>query len=174
MPVVRGSYSGTYKGFSIGNTEIGYRHSYSYRGRNINFDAVGEIPVDVIFSGINMSVSFVAQEYDSAAIDLLRWPFNNVIGTTSPAGLSLWQAAKPLLLSGCNEEADPQTILFPKAILAPDFDLDIDYSHKERPLPMRMTIFPVAYIGDGSIDYDEPIYPQGCEDVIYFIETNWI
>jgi hypothetical protein len=173
MSVVRGSYSATYGGFSVGNTEIGFRHAYSYRGRNINFDAVGEIPVDVIFSGINMSVSFVAQEYDAAAIDLLRWPFNATVGVTSPAGLSLWEAAKPLLLTGCNVNTEPQTILFPKTILAPDFDLEIDYSHKERPLPMRLMVFPVSYSGDGSIDYDEPLYPQGCEDVIYFIETAW-
>lgn len=173
MSIVRGAYRATYNGLSIGNTEIGFRHSYSYRGRNINFDAVGEIPVDVIFSGMNMSVSFVAQEYDAAAIDILRWPFNNDIGTTSPAGLSLWEAAKPLLLTGCNVNTDPQTILFPKAILAPDFELEIDYSHKERPLPIRLVIFPVTYEADGSDYITEPAYPNGCEDVIYFVETYW-
>lgn len=173
MSVIRGSYSATYDGFNVGNTEIGFRHSYSYRGRNINFDAVGETPVDIIFSGMNMSVSFVAQEYDAAAIDYLRWPFNATIGITSPAGLSLWQAAKPLLLTGCNTLTDPQTILFPKTILAPDFDLDIDYSHKERPLPMRLMVFPVSFESDGSVYYTDPAYPHGCEDVVYFIETYW-
>jgi hypothetical protein len=173
MSVIRGSYSATYNGLNIGNTEIGFRHTYSYRGRNINFDAVGETPVDVIFSGMNMRVSFVAQEYDAAAIDELRWPFNVNIGETSPAGLSLWQAAKPLLLTGCNTLTDPQTILFPKAILAPDYDLDIDYSHKERPLPMQLVIFPVSFESDGSVYYSTPAYPQGCTNVVYFIETYW-
>lgn len=173
MSIVRGSYFGTYKGFSIGNTEIGFRLSYSYRGRGIMFDAVGETPVDTIYTGINMRVSFVAQEYDAAAIDLLRWPFNTTIGETSPAGLSLWEAAGPLLLTGCNVLTEPQTILFPKAILSPDFDLDIDYSHKERPLPMQLSIFPVAVEGDTSDYYDGPSYPAGCTDVVYFIETAW-
>lgn len=173
MSVIRGSYSATYNGFNIGNTEIGFRHSYSYRGRNINFDAVGETPVDVIFSGMQMSVSFVAQEYDAAAIDRLRWPFNSLIGVTSPAGLSLWQAAKPLLLTGCATNVDPETILFPKTILAPDFDLDIDYSHKERPLPMRLVVFPVSFEEDISSYISSPSYPAGCANVVYFIETNW-
>lgn len=172
MTIIRGSYNATYNALSIGNTQVGYRHSYSYQGRPINFDAVGNTPVDTIFAGISMSVDFVAQEYDAAAIDTLRWPFNAAIGRVAPAGLSMWQLAKPLILTSCINGINPQTLTFIKAILAPDFDLDIEYSHKERPLPMRLTVFPVKYEADG--DYSVPEMPTGCNDLVYFTEEDWV
>lgn len=170
MSVIRGAYSATYNALAVGNTEVGFRMSYSYKGRNINFDAVGEVPVDVIFAGISLTVDFVAQEYDAAAIDILRWPFNGIVGTIDPAGLSMWQQAKPLILTGCTNGVDPQTITFYKAILAPDYDLDIEFSHKERPLPIRLMVLPVKYNSEG---YTTPEYPSGCSDVVYFEEANW-
>jgi len=170
MSVIRGSYSATWNALAIGNTEVGFRKSYSYRGRNINFDAVGETPVDTIFAGITMTIDFVAQEYDAAAIDSLRWPFHATLGTVAPAGLSLWTAAKPLILTSCVTGVDPATITFYKTILAPDFQLDIDYSHKERPVPLRLMVFPVAYSQGG---YATPSMPTGCLDVVYFEETYW-
>ena len=173
--VVRGSYYGTYDGVAIGETEVGFRHSYSYNGRNITFDSVGETPVDIIYAGLNMNVDFVAQQYVAAAIDDLRWPFNFIIGTVAPAGLSIWAIAKPLLLTSCVTGVDPQTIFFPKAILAPGFSLDIDYSHKERPLPMRLMILPVRYNAEGyeGTGEDDILMPSGCTDIIYFEETLW-
>lgn len=170
MSVIRGSYSATYNALAVGNTQVGFRHSYSYNGRNINFDAVGETPVDIIFAGLNMNVDFVAQEYDAAAIDILRWPFHVTPGQVDPAGLSLWQAAKPLILTSCLTGVNPQTLTFIKAILAPGFDLDINYSHQERPLPMRLVVFPVKY---NAVGYTTPEMPTGCDDVVYFTETDW-
>jgi hypothetical protein len=170
MTVIRGSYSGTYNSLAIGNTEIGFRVSYSYKGRNINFDSVGDTPVDIIFAGLNMNVDFVAQEYDAAAIDTLRWPFDAIQGNLSPAGLSMWLLAKPLVLTGCTTGVDPQTITFYKTILSPDFNLDIDYSHRERPLPMRLIVFPVKYNSEG---YATPELPSGCTDLVYYDEANW-
>jgi hypothetical protein len=171
--VIRGSYSGTYDGEDIGETEVGFRHSYLYNGRNINFDSVGETPVDIIYAGLNMNVDFVAQQYDADAIDWLRWPFNFIKGMVKPAGLSLWERAKPLLLTSCLVNVNPRTLLFPKAILAPGFNLDIDYSHKERPLPMRLIILPVKYRSDGYEGSVELERPEGCTDIVYFEETNW-
>lgn len=175
MAIVRGSYRGTYNGLNVGNTEVGFRLSYAYNGRSINFDAIGETPADIIYAGLQMNVDFVAQEYDSAAIDDLRWPFFSIPGQVAPAGLSLWDLAKPLLLTSCISGTDPRTILFPKAILAPGFNLDIDFSHKERPLPIRMLIFPVKYLETGyggSVD-DDTYRPDGCAELIYFEETLW-
>jgi hypothetical protein len=174
MPdVIRGSYSGVYDGLDIGETEVGFRHSYSYNGRNINFDSVGETPVDIIYAGLNMNVDFVAQQYDADAIDDLRWPVNSIVGTVAPAGLSLWTLAKPLLLTSCINGVNPRTLFFPKAILAPGFNLDIDYSHKERPLPMRLIIFPVKYNADGYEGSAGVERPEGCGEIVYFEETQW-
>lgn len=163
MSIVRGSYNATWNSLSVGNTEIGFRHSYNYRGRTINFDAIGETPVDTIFAGMTMTVDFVAQEYDAAAVDSLRWPFNATIGQLAPAGQSLWELARPLVLTACGSTA-PSTITFYKTILAPDFDLDIDYSHRERPLPMRLIVFPVRAGATSQM-------PSGCNDIIFFVEA---
>lgn len=170
MTVIRGTYNAVYNSLSIGNTQVGFRKNYSYRGRPINFDAVGETPVDTLFAGLELSVDFVAQEFDASAIDILRWPFHATIGQLDPAGQSLWELAKPLLLISCHTDIDPQTILFPKAILAPEYQVSIEYSHRERPLPMRLQVFPVMYDSEG---YATPSMPSGCEDIVYFVETNW-
>lgn len=169
MSVIRGSYTGTYNALNVGNTEAGFRQSYSYQGRNINFDSVGETPVDVIFAGINITVDAVFQEYDAPAIDLIRWPFTATPGLLDPAGLSMWAAAKPLILTSCTGVL-PLSIEYPKAILAPEYSLDIDFSHRERPVPMRFIILPVQFEALG--DYSSPSLPNGCEDVVYFVETN--
>lgn len=166
MTVIRGAYNATYNSLSIGNTEVGFRKSYSYQGRDINFDAVGATPVDSIFDGLTLNIDFVCMEYDAAAIDILRWPFHATIGTLAPAGLSMWQLAKPLVLTSCTTGVNPQTITFYKAILAPGYDLELEYSHRERPVPLRMMIFPVKDGATGSL-------PDGCNDIVYFTETLW-
>lgn len=170
MSIIRGTYNGTYNGFDIGNTQVGFRKSYSYNGRAINFDSVGQTPVDIIFAGLQMKVGFVAQEYDAEAIDILRWPFGTIPGRASPQGLSMWEQAKPLLLTACKNTNIPQSILFPKAILAPDYTIDLDYSHTERPLPMSLVIFPVKYEA-GDPEYDTPLMPSGCSEIVWFVET---
>lgn len=168
MPIMRGAYTGSYNALAVGNTQIGFKTSYSYRARGIVFDAVGSTPVDMLFDGFDMKVSFVAQEWTAAAIDDLRWPFHAIPGELAPSGLSLWTLAKPLLLTSCDAlNTLPATILFPKAILAPDYNLDVDYNHLERPLPMQLVVLPVKKAGS----YATPLLPDGCNNVVYFVET---
>lgn len=165
---MRGSYVGTYNALAIGNTQIGFKTSYSYRARGIMFDTVGSTPVDMLFDGMDFKVSFVAQEWTAAARDALRWPFSATPGELVPSGISLWTAAKPLLLTACDALTTvPVTILFPKAILAPDYTLDTDYNHLERPLPIQLIVFPVKKAGS----YAVPLLPDGCNNVVYYIET---
>jgi hypothetical protein len=170
MGIVRGAYTATWNALDVGNTELGFRESYQHRGREINFDAVGETPVDTIFTGVSMFVDMVLQEYDAAAIEDLRWPWHSVPGQMFPAGDSLWELARPLVLTSCRTGTNPQTKSFYKAILATDFDLDILYSHRERPLPMRMRIFPLKYNAAG---YATPEMVDGCSEYIFYEETQW-
>lgn len=167
MPIMKGAYSATYNAQAVGNTEIGFKLSYSYRAKGIVFDVVGGNPVDMLLDGIDMKVGFVAQEWDAAAVPALRWPFSATLGRTTPSGLSMWTAAKPLLMTACNVATLPATILFPKAILAPDYTLDIDFNHLNRPLPMQLIVFPVKQ----AESYASPVLPNGCDDIVYFIET---
>lgn len=119
---------------------------------------------------MQMKVGFVAQEYTAEAIDSLRWPFNTIPGRVAPQGLSMWELAEPLLLTACKTTNVPQSILFPKAILAPDYTVDIDYSHMERPVPMSLLILPVKYEA-GDPEYETPLMPDGCTEIVWFVET---
>jgi hypothetical protein len=169
MSIVRGPYRATWNGLNIGNTEIGFRKAYSYQGRNIAFDAVGDVNVDVLLGGINMTIDFVAQEYDAEAIESLRWPWHSIPGSMYPAGQSMWMLAKPLILTACLSTTDPATITFYKTILAPGFDVEINYAHIERPVPLRLMAFPIAY--DAGSGYANPEMPSGCTEMVYYDET---
>lgn len=168
--IIKGPYNGTWNGLNIGNTLVGFNHKYSYRGRRIQFDSIGETDVDIILSGLSMSVDFVGQEFDAAAIDTMRWPWHATIGQMPVSGVSMWELAKPLILTSCKTGVNPMTITFYKTILAPDFEIDTKYSHEERPLGMRMMVFPVKYDSEG---YATPELPTGCEDNVYFEQTLW-
>ena len=76
---------------------------------------------------------------------------------------------------------------WPKAIIAPDFDVRTPFSHRERYIPIRMVILPVraviAYVG-GNITYqylfnDAGTYDingfvrriQGCDKKLYYFDS---
>ena len=171
MTIIKGTYASTYNGLDTGNTEVGFRKQYSYQGRNINFDAVGVTPVDIIFQGMRMTVDFVAMEYDAPAVDSLRWPFHATPGQLDPAGQSLWDLARPLILTACNVATVPATITFYKTILAPEFDLELEYSHRERPVPMRLMVLPVQFDATGAYAGATLLRPNGCNDIVYYEEA---
>lgn len=169
MSVISGAYNATWNALAVGQLEVGgIRERYSWNGREIRFDAVGMAPVDSLFGGIAMALDLVAMEYNAAAIDTMRWPFHIIPGTVPPAGLSMWEKAKPLVLTGCRDDVDPLTKTFHKTILAPGYDVELDYSaNKERSVPLRVLVFPVKY----AADYAVPLMPTGCSDIVYYSET---
>ena len=168
MSVIAGAYNATWNGLSLGNTEGGFRKSYNYDGLQIRFDSVGSGVIDIIRTGLAMFVDFVLMEYDAAAVDALRWPFDGTIGSYSNSGASMWQAAKPLVLTSCRQ-IDPATITFYKTIMAPGYSMELDYAgSKERIVPLRLIVFPIKYAAEIS---SNPEMPNGCEDAIYFEET---
>lgn len=168
MTVISGAYRATWNALNLGNTESGFRVSYNYDGRQIRFDEVGTSVVDIIKTGLTMFIDFVLMEYDAAAVDDLRWPVSSIIGTFNNVGSSMWAAAQPLILTSCRA-IDPQTITFYKTILAPGYNLEIDYSgSKERTIPIRLMVFPIRYESEGSGPVE---MPGGCEDSVYFEET---
>ncbi len=165
-----GAYQGTWDDMVIGNVGLGgYKKRYNYSRKDVNFDAVGNVPVDSLFTGLNMFVDFVIMQYHQEAISAMTWPWAAQRGLTPTAGRSMWDFAKPLVLTGCNDTVNPLSITFHKTIIAPDYEVIHNYEGTvERMIPMRLIVFPVKY---SNTNYNTPLRPEGCTDVCYFTET---
>lgn len=168
--IVSGAYSGVWKTLAIGNIGLGgYKLRYAYSRKDVNFDAVGNVPVDILFTGLNMFVDFVLMQYNKPAVSAMTWPWSIIKGTVPAAGKALWDTAGPLVLSACSSEINPRTITFHKTIVAPDYEQIHNYeSTVERMIPMRLIVLPVKY---NSAGYSTPERPAGCEEVTYYTET---
>lgn len=167
--ITSGAYTATWNALAVGQVRPGgYKKRYGYESKPIFFDSVGMNAVDMLFGGIHMFVDFVCMDYNAAAINKLRWPFHNLVGTSPVSGYSIWEAAKPFVMTSCRADINPQTITFYKTYLAPNFDIELDYSGTtERILPMRLIVLPRQYVSGAGAT----VLPSGCSDIEYFIET---
>jgi hypothetical protein len=168
--IVISSYSATWNALAVGNVaKGGFKKRYNYSRRDVLFDAVGDTPVDMLFTGLNMFVDFGVMQYNKEAIATMTWPWDVIRGTVPNAGKSLWLMAKPFVLTACDADANPTSITFIKTIIAPDFDTIHNYSGtEERMIPMRLIVLPVKYNSGG---YTTPERPIPCEKVTYFTEV---
>jgi hypothetical protein len=172
--VVSGAFSSVWNELDVGNVALGgYKLRYSYLQKEINFDAVGLTPVDALFTGLIMLIDFVCMQYSSEAISEMAWFMGDSTagrGRVKAAGFSLWDAAKPFIMTSCSMTNNPTAMTFHKTILAPNFEVVQDHSGvTEKVVPMRLIVFPVAYNGDN--DYTPPLRPVACTDTVYFTET---
>lgn len=171
--VQSGAYSSTWNALNVGNVALGgYKMRYSYLQKEINFDAVGLVPVDTLFTGLVMMLDFVCMQFSAEAIMSMSWPWGDITsgrGRVSPAGFSMWDTAKPFIMTSCSAKTNPTSITFHKTILAPGFEVIQDHSGvQEKVVPIRLVVFPVAYDGAG---YATPIRPVACTDTVYFTEV---
>lgn len=172
--VVSGAYSATWNANDIGNVAIGgYKLRYSYLQKEINFDAVGLTPVDTLFTGLVMMLDFVCMQYSTVGILGMSWPWGDITGglrgNVNAAGFSMWDAAKPFIMTSCSNATNPTSITFYKTILAPGFEVIQDHSGvQEKVVPIRLIVFPVAYDGSG---YATPSRPVACTATQYFTEV---
>lgn len=200
MAIISGSYSAAWghtnpindNYLPLGNTATGFRETTSMSARTINFDALGEAPADMIFTGVTMFIDFVLQEFDARVIDVFRWrcftggtdavdpiavpaspDYVPGIGQTKTAGGSLWDRARPLVLTSCIAGVNPYQKIYYKTILAPNYDFDVNYSHTERVLPYRLIVLPVLGGTDILEEPDDPARPVGCTDLAYCHEIPW-
>jgi hypothetical protein len=171
--VVSGAYNAVWNGNTVGQVQLGgFKHRYSYEERKIMFDAVGTNPVDTLYTGLSMYVDFVCMQYHEQAIQVMSWPFHTTRGTASAAGFSMWERARPLVLSACDQTINPRTITFYKTILAPNYEVAMDFSGvQERMVPIRLIVYPIQYEGSEVGLYSTPLLPAACVDTVYFSET---
>jgi uncharacterized membrane protein YczE len=145
MTFVAGSYSATYNSLALGIIEDGFTIDWVSRAEDIVADVGGTAPIDGVYQGLEMQVSFTLSEWDAAAAQSAFWPFANTIGEVGRIGTLLSSLAKTLVLTKCaNTSAAPTTITFQSAILAPGFSVSTLWANKHRKIPLQMRILPIG------------------------------
>lgn len=188
--VIAGAYTAVWNGLDIGQvTTDGYKMRYRTGGYDITADTTGEgTVVDSIYNGLSMTIDFVAEHWNAQAIEQLLWWFGNTgasysWGRTDGVGMRMFDAAKPLVLTAChidgtgldalpsNPYIDPLDITWPRAILAPNQDIEFLMSTKPRFLPISVMVFPV----DTGFSPATPTTSErvsNCSNMIYFVSTR--
>jgi hypothetical protein len=122
--VVSGAYKANYEGLDMGLSQAGFTLSQRTMGQSITSDITGDAEVDHLWQGVQMSVSFVLNNWNAEAVQHLLWWFGDTLSDTDLAagkpgkqirergrygsvqrvGLSAWEYARPLELVSCQLE----------------------------------------------------------------------
>lgn len=161
MTFVAGSYSATYNSQTLGIIEDGFTIDWVYRAEDIVADVGGAAPVDGVYQGLEMQVSFTLSEWDATAAAAAFYPFSSTLGDAGRMGRLLSTMAKVLALTKCQDtSAIPNTITFQSAILAPGFSVSTFWANKHRKIPLQMRILPIGLDSVANL--------QQCELLRYF------
>ena len=143
MTFVAGSYTATYNTLALGIIEDGFTIDWVSRAEDIIADVGGAAPIDGVYQGLEVQISFTLSEWDAAAAQTAFWPFETTVGQMGRIGRLLSGMAKPLALTKCaNTTAAPTMISFPSAILSPGFSVQTFWANKLRKIPLQMRILP--------------------------------
>jgi hypothetical protein len=142
---IAGSYTAEYNGQNLGIIEDGFTIDWVSRAEDIITDVGGATPVDGVYQGLEMQVSFTLSEWDAAGAQAAFWPFATNFGEVGRIGRLLSSMAKALILTKCADtSAAPTAITFASAILAPGFNVSTLWANKHRKIPLQMRILPIG------------------------------
>lgn len=125
--VVSGAYKANYEGLDMGLSQAGFTLSQRTMGQSITADISGDAEVDHLWQGVQLSVSFVLNNWNAEAVQHLLWWFGDTLsetdldanlvgkqirergryGSTRRIGLSAWEYARPLELISCELAGSP-------------------------------------------------------------------
>ena len=149
MPFIAGGYTATWNSLALGQTADGYRLTHQVFKRLITGDTYAETPQDAVYRGAEVSLAFRLIEYDAAAVQTMKWPYNATkwtIGTvgTIDVGSSLVKSLVLTAVAGTTAATVPATITASKAILHENFPIEILLAPDLREVPMRLRLYPTA------------------------------
>lgn len=147
MSFIAGQYTATWNALALGQTADGFRLTHQFFKRLITGDAYAETPQDAIYRGAEASIAARLIEYNAAAVQTLKWPYNATAWTIGTIGrLDVGGAlAKSLVLtavSGTPAAATPATVTAALAILHELFPVEVLFAPDLREVPIRMRIYP--------------------------------
>ena len=146
MTFIAGAYSAVYNSLSLGIIEDGFNIEWVSRAEDIITDVGGAVPVDGVYQGVEVQISFVLAEWDAAGAAGAFWPWSATLGQAGELGRLLSSMAQALVLTKCGSGGNqvPATITFEKAILAPGFNVASLWANKHRKIPLQMRSLPVG------------------------------
>lgn len=151
MSFIVGSYVGVYDGSPIGVIEDGFDLSWVSRGEDIASDVSGDEPIDGVYRGVGMTVSFILSEWNEAGAKKLYWPWAAALGDVGTIGRLYSTIAKPLVLTKCNlNDATPTSFTFSRAIINPGFNIQTTLANKHRKVPIELRILPYSLVNAGD------------------------
>lgn len=149
MAFIAGRYTATWNALAIGQTADGIRLTHSLFSQLITGDGYASSPQDAVHQGAEASVQMNLIEYDTAALQTIKWPVSatkwnmGVVGQTH-VGSAL---AKELILTAVANTpaaATPATITAAKTILHEGFPVEVLFAPALRTIPIRLRIYPVS------------------------------
>ena len=142
---------------SLGLVEGVRRWQRTLQALPVRASAFGPTHIDGVYGGAQSFCEMTLKEWTTAVRDVL-WPFGAEFGRAGLVGRLLSDLAGELVLTAVPHTpaagAGPATITFGKAILAPDFEVDIPLGPVERDVPVRFRCLPYVN-GQGEVVWFE-------------------
>jgi hypothetical protein len=108
-----------------------------------NSDAYGDSQIGGVYRGARGRYMSRCLEYMTGTIAAM-WPWGPAVGDVGIVGRDIYELAAPLVLTkvaGQSVNLIPATLTAAKAILAPDFDINLRYGPLVREVALEMILF---------------------------------
>ena len=141
--------SGNPPGKGAGSRDLGLvegvrRWQRTMQARPVEADAFGSMEIDGIYQGGRCFVSMTFKEWTTAVKDAL-WPFGT-FGDVGQIGIFLSELAGELTLTAAADTpaaaTGPATLIFGKAIIAPDHNSEVVLGHQQRDVAVVFRCLP--------------------------------
>jgi hypothetical protein len=157
MAFIAGAYSAYWGSSETNNTRLGmiedgFSLSYSKQGELILTDTGGDTPMNGVYKGVDMTVSFTLTELNLAGVNSLLWPFSATRGQLGTIGRLDSDMAQALVLTRCGTQANlqPATITFHATLLENGADIMLMHGNRHRKATVVMRVYPVAISAPGT------------------------
>jgi hypothetical protein len=159
MAFIAGAYSAYWGASATDNTRLGmiedgFDLSYSKQGELILTDTGGDTPMNGVYKGVDMTVSFTLTELNLAGVNSLLWPFSATRGELGAIGRLDSVMAQPLVLTACYPPSAgatiPATITFHATLIENEADIMITHGNRHRKAAVTMRVYPVAIAAPGT------------------------
>lgn len=147
-----GAYTSKWNGNELGLIEGVIRQQLTAHAQDVRASRHGDTVLDGVYRGGNMFVTIQIKEWNDAT-KAIMWPFSDNLGLSGVEGRSMWDLAKPLVLTVVPltqaAKKGPKTRTYDKAIFSPEHNKEVIFGNEERNVPILLRIYPVLVSSTG-------------------------